>query len=75
MSVVKFRSEPEFETRLCTSCLRKGDPDPYWPIDRDSWPVLDGKFSFKRCKACEAEKQRNRVMRRAANDDGEQVAA
>lgn len=55
MSVSKFRSAPEFEERLCPSCAAKGDPDPYWPIDRDSWPVKHGRLCFDICKACKAE--------------------
>lgn len=61
-----FRSAPEFEERLCTSCQRKGYPDPYWPVDRDSWPMRHGQFCFDRCKACKAEAMQVLRMRKAA---------
>lgn len=65
-----FRSAPEFEERLCTSCQRKGDPDPYWPIEGTYWPVIHGRFCFYRCKACVAESSKNwRARKAAANDD------
>lgn len=70
-----FRSAPEFEERLCTSCQRNGDPDPYWPIDDDSWPRMHGKFVFHICKACKAESQRNSRNKKAANDERQAVAA
>ncbi len=66
MTVAKFRSAPEFEERLCTSCLRKGDPDPYWPIDHASWPMKNGRFCFDRCKACKAELDTAYRQRKAA---------
>lgn len=61
-----FRSAPEFEERLCRSCQRKGDPDPYWPIDRDSWPMKHGLLCFDVCKACKAEAMVELRSRQAA---------
>lgn len=65
-NIVKFRSAPMFEERLCTSCQRKGDPDPYWPADVEFWPRVSGLLDYRMCKACRAEAVAQSKMRRMA---------
>jgi len=65
-NVVKFRSAPMFEERLCTACQRKGDPDPYWPADVEFWPRVNGLLDYRMCKACRAEAVAQSKMRRMA---------
>ena len=66
-NIVKFRSAPMFEERLCTSCKRKGDPDPYWPADSEFWHRVNGLLDFRMCKACRNEAvAKSKANRRAA---------
>ena len=66
-NIIKFRHAPMFEERLCTSCQRMGDPDPYWPADSEFWPRIHGLLDFHRCKAClAASVARSKMNRRAA---------
>jgi hypothetical protein len=65
-NIVKFRSTPMFEERLCKPCHSKGDTEPYWPADRDFWPRVNGLLDFRMCKACRAEAVMRSAGRKAA---------
>jgi hypothetical protein len=64
----RFRSAPAFEEALCTSCLRAGDPDPYWPIDNTAWQTINGKLDLHTCLACRAERRHRREARSRKDD-------
>lgn len=55
----RFRSEKEFETKLCTKC------DDYWPCDPEFFRRNAGHWS-PWCRACEAEAIRTSRRRKAA---------
>lgn len=81
-NVLKFRSEPAFESRHCPRCERIGMPDEWqwWPIDETYWYRVNGRLDLRMCRACRSETQmeykRRCSAKRAANDDcAQQVAA
>ncbi len=60
----RFRTEPEFETKICTKCKD------YWPCDAEFFRINAGHWA-PWCRACEREAQRTArersLARRAVN--------